>query len=115
MSGAWIFQGNPAYHDTSAAVHALTETTWLVRQYTHNIEVGDPVYLWETGANAGIVARCVVVEAPRDRTSIPGEDRFYVEPSRFEGEQYRALLSVVRIIDPRLTREECLSDSVLST
>src|SRR5689334_12840953 len=113
--GSWIFQGNPDYHDTVGAVHALSETTWLVRQYKDAIEEGDSVYLWETGPTAGIVARAIIIEGPTEREALPEETQFYRQPERFAGHQLRALLRLTKVIDPLISRDTCLADPTLST
>ena len=64
---SWIFQGNPKIYDLTAAVRALKEETWLVQQHRAEIRVGDRVYLWESGPEAGIVAVAEVLDEVSDR------------------------------------------------
>lgn len=53
---AWIFQGNPKYHDVLGAVGALDTLTWAVNQYPKQIKRGDRAYIWVSGPDGGVVA-----------------------------------------------------------
>jgi hypothetical protein len=88
-TGAWIFQANPAYYDLRGALQGLTVLTWLVKQHTDDIKQGDTVYLWEGGADAGIVAVATVTGGPALRGENEQETDFVRDPTKFAGEQSR--------------------------
>jgi hypothetical protein len=73
---AWIFQANPALYDLQGALQKLTDLPWLVKQHRDAIKRGDTVYLWEGGADAGIVAIATVTGEPAMRRQNPEEGRF---------------------------------------
>jgi len=65
-TSTWIFQSNPELFDLPAALAELSELTWVAREHVHEIMPGDTVYLWESGRDAGIVARARVMTAPAE-------------------------------------------------
>lgn len=110
---AWIFQANPDQYDLPAALGARSEFYWLVRRYEREIHVGDRVYLWETGHEAGIVAIAVVASEP-DVVEDP-DDEFTRDPAAFTGARPRALLRITEIVEPRLARVEIKANPILAT
>ena len=110
----WIFQSNPQYFDLEAAVRAVSKLTWLVKTHAAEIHPGDPVYLWESGPHAGIVARATVrsdpSELPEDEQSRP----FVREASRFEKPELRVWLEIEQVLTERLTRASLLEHPELS-
>ena len=44
-TGAWIFQGNPAWYDISRAVTEQDLLVWGVKQCSRQIARGDRVYI----------------------------------------------------------------------
>jgi hypothetical protein len=54
---AWLFQANPTTYDIAAAIRNLPEQTWVVRQHRADVHAGDTVYLWQSGAGGGLIAR----------------------------------------------------------
>ena len=63
MSNTWIFQGKPEIWNGTAGVE-LTDIHWVVRQHENDIQVGDRVYIWQSGADAGIIATATVTSGP---------------------------------------------------
>ncbi len=78
MPTAWVLQSNPEKYDIDAALQALDEIRWRVPQHTAGIGVGDPVVIWRSGPEAGIVGIGVVAGAPRAEPAPPLEARFYL-------------------------------------
>lgn len=76
MPTAWMFQSNPDRYDIDAALEALDEIRWRVPQHTAEISVGDPVVIWRSGPEAGIVGVGVVAGPPRAEPPPPLETRF---------------------------------------
>ena len=109
----WIFQGNPAIYHTTAALQQLTEFHWRISQYRDDIHVGDRVYLWETGALAGIVAVATVRTEPAIADESEAERAFWkVLPDT--GPTIRVLLSIDLVVDPPLPRSVMVADPVLA-
>ena len=65
---AWIFQGNPKIYDIDRATEELSEIEWSVTRYKDRMKIGDHVYIWSSGENAGIVAYGVVGSEVKQRT-----------------------------------------------
>lgn len=112
---AWIFQANPSAYDLAAAVSALKELCFTVNQNAAAIQVGDRVYLWESGPAAGVVAvaevTAPVAPRPDDAASLP----FQREPTRFEGDKPRVILAIRRVLAERLPRSRLLNDPALAS
>ena len=61
-SNTWIFQGNPEIWDVSGGLAQLRH--WAVRQHKDHILTGDRFFIWESGKQAGIVAKATVTKGP---------------------------------------------------
>jgi hypothetical protein len=62
---AWVFQANPQYSDTVAAVESLDTISWTIPQYAEHIQAGDRAYIWLSGPNGGVIAVGEVTSDPR--------------------------------------------------
>ena len=90
----WIFQANPKHYDLEAALRELDEIAWRVPQYTGDIHVGDGVFLWRSGKEAGVVGIGTVAAAP-SLLPVPDGERSYVLKPGAEGrEETRVVLRV---------------------
>lgn len=105
---SWIFQSNPELFDLRRALTALPELTWLVKQHIQDIRVGDRVYLWQSGPEAGIVATASVIGPAEDRELGRREAPFVLTPEKFNGTQKRALLRIDRQLLTPIARQELL-------
>jgi len=107
---AWIFQANPKNYDLPGALAELDELDWGTRQHAHDIHIGDTVYLWEAGDDAGILATALVLTEPANMLESERELRFYRDPSQFAGAERRVRLRVEQVLPQRLTRAALLAD-----
>ena len=114
MSNTWIFQGKPEIWDGTAGVE-LTDIHWVVRQHKKDIQVGDIVYIWQSGEDAGIIAIATVTSLPTLSEDTSDEIELYPDgpPSDFQGKQMRVTLHVDRILATRLTKSELQDHPVL--
>ena len=87
---------------------------WLAKQHGEEIQVGDRVYLWESGSNAGIVAIAHIASPLQVVEPDPITIPFMKEPEKFEGAQPRVTLRVDRVIDPPLSRQVIRDDPTLA-
>lgn len=94
FASTWLFQGNPDRFNVDAYLASRTEFCWSVRQHRSRIKVGDRVYLWRSGKDAGIIA---VAEATSDVMLLPDDAReFWVEPAADEvGPAHRVKLRLL--------------------
>jgi 5-methylcytosine-specific restriction endonuclease McrA len=56
LSQTWIFQGNPRFFRIDDYLNSREEFYWTIKQFKKIIKIGDIVYIWRSGKNAGIVA-----------------------------------------------------------
>ncbi len=111
---AWIFQSSPDQYDLTGALESLAEFHWLVRRYEKEIHVGDRVYLWEAGSDAGVAAIAEVASEPADVEDSDADKGFWRDPTAFVGPRRRVLLKITKVVDPRLSRAEAQANPALA-
>src|SRR5262249_14029897 len=111
---SWIFQAVPGEYDIRPALKTLKKETFQVTRYEDEIGLGDRVYICEAGKNAGIVGVADVIENPRIQPSLPESKPFELDRSRFEPDQLRVLLRVLRNVDPAVSRDQIKALPALS-
>jgi len=68
---AWIFQGNPNRFDIDDYLSRHPQLIyWRTNRYVKDISVGDPVFIWRAGNEAGAVAVGQVVEKPKQAQAV---------------------------------------------
>lgn len=77
-TGSWIFQCNPKYYDLARALREEREISWRAAQGASKMHVGDRVFLWQSGAEAGVVASCILIDGPTEGLQPP--DPYSVPP-----------------------------------
>jgi hypothetical protein len=112
-STTWIFQANPQYYDLTGSLEVLPEQTWQINQYRHQIKAGHTVYFWESGQQAGVLARGRVLTDPADMPQDEAEQAFVRSDGRFEGAQLRVRVYIDEVLPRRITRDELAADAVL--
>ena len=95
---SWLFQANPKFYRVRPALRhfRLTSrvTTWLVNAHKGRIKVGDDVFFWEAGSQAGLVGWGTVQSEP---TKIPLEEeeqQFVLLKAKFDGIRLRVRIKV---------------------
>jgi 5-methylcytosine-specific restriction protein B len=111
----WIFQSDPRLYDTATAVTHLQEMAWLAQEHVDDIAVEDTVYLWESGADAGIIATATVRTGPGSSPMPDSDAAFAVEPEKFTGDQMRVKLRIDEVLYTRLTRDSLQDHPTLSS
>lgn len=61
---AWIFQGNPRRYANLQMLATQPGEFWNLRQCAREVRVGDRVYIWIAGEEAGIYAVGTVLTSP---------------------------------------------------
>ena len=112
-ASTWIFQSNPEFYDLPGALGKLKDFTWLVQQHVTQIHVGDRVYFWESGDDAGIVAVGHVLSEPAAIEESSEEPTFRRKPEKFEGLRRRVMVAVDNVLDQRLLRTTLKAHPVL--
>lgn len=111
---AWIFQSNPRLYDLPGALAALDQFQWSVNQRAGDMRVGDTVYLWESGEEAGILAVATITGEPSDDSTEPLDFSFYRDSAPIKSDKRRVPLRIDRVLAQRLTRAELLEHPQLS-
>lgn len=111
---AWIFQSSPEQYDLAGALESLAEFHWLVKRYEREIHIGDRVYLWEAGSDAGVAAIAEVATEPAEVEDSEADKGFWRDPAGFVGPRLRVLLRIARVVDPRLSRAEAQANPALA-
>lgn len=103
--GSWIFQVNPKIYDLEGALGELPKIDWLVTSYRKEVCIGDLVFLWEAGSNAGIVALAQVIGEPSIREDPEEEKRFYRKADNLDKPQWRVRLAIKQVLSNRILKE----------
>ena len=111
---AWIFQANPKVYDLKAAVSALKNLHFTVRQHADQVRVGDTVYLWESGDSAGTSAVAQVTEGPGILAETPEESGFWRTPPAADDKPLRVRLTIQRVLDHKILRADLVQHPILS-
>lgn len=104
--GYWVFQANPTRYDLATALGQRKEMAWLALQRARTMRVGDRVFMWEAGPNAGIVGYATIIKAPENSPFPDDEIPFSRDPEKFEGLQPRVRLRIEGTVSPRVTKAE---------
>jgi hypothetical protein len=77
----WIFKCNPDMYDVDGRLRDREPTiTWAVTRFRGEIEIGDIVFIWQTGNDRGIRAVLYINKAPGDWPEPEVEKRYAKEP-----------------------------------
>ena len=60
----WIYQGNPKEYDIDGYLATHPYIYWYSPNHKNEVKVGDDVFLWRAGKNAGLVAIGKITESP---------------------------------------------------
>jgi len=112
---SWIFQANPKSYDIDAALHELSELSWLVNQHADQIREKNKVFIWRSGIGSGIVALATILTDPAMATEPQAEQHFNVEKSKFEGPRAGVRLRIDRRVVPTLSRSTILREPKLAS
>jgi MoxR-like ATPase len=101
---SWVFQANPERYDLASALRNRTEMAWLALQRPTEMNVGDKIYMWESGLNAGIVGRGTIVRRVANEPFPDDEIEFSKDPEKFNGVQLRVRLRIDGEVTPRVAK-----------
>jgi len=76
MKNSWIFQGNPERFDVISYLKESGKKEWSANQNRSDMRVGDDVYFWKSGDNAGIYAYGSIISEPKERDKKDPEIKF---------------------------------------
>jgi len=113
-NGRWIFQANPRFFDLQGSLKELKEFRWSVNQHPDKVQVGDTVYLWQSGQDAGILAIAKVLSLPEEMPEDERAKPFINDPTKFAGKALRTRLHVEQVFKELLLKENFLDHPILS-
>ena len=112
----WLFQFNPKLFMRSA-FNELDEISWLIRIKKHreSIKLGETVYIWESGDNAGIIAVGEISRLPLMEEEGSQEKEFALDTDKFDGKQWRVKVKINQLLSRPITRQICKDNPSLSS
>jgi AAA domain (dynein-related subfamily)/EVE domain len=114
VSGAWLFQANPTIYNIDQALSELAEMNWVVRQYKNDIHVGDRVYLWRSGADAGVIATATVAREP-EVLPLDDSDPYVLRPEALSKPEPRVMLRIDSVLPAAIRRSDLVEHAVLNS
>jgi len=123
----WIFQGNPSIFDLDGYLQSMPGViTWLVKQNTKEMKVGDTVFLWRSQGNGkgekrnGVVASAEIVSPVSTMPEEPDSRPFWLDTSKLSTAQPRVWLKLNRVANKKeelkrewLAEDECLRNMLI--
>ena len=109
----WIFQAKPGEWDLRGQLAEQPRAQWKVSAFGADMKIGDTVYLWESGPNAALLARCRLMSKPAVQPLRP-ELRSYVRHPKYLGEIKRVGLLIEQVIRPELSRTVLVEHAALA-
>jgi hypothetical protein len=106
-------QAKPGDWDLRSQLAEQPRAQWKVSTFAAETKIGDAVYLWESGPNAALLAKCRLTSKPAVQLLRP-ELRPYVRHPKYLEEIRRAGLLVECVIQPELTRAELIKHPLLA-
>jgi len=112
----WVFQANPKYYDLVGAASELKEISWRISRYKEYIRVGDTVYLWVAGKDAGIIA-VGKIGSIHAAISTSDEEMKFVRDDESQDDSHEpffgARILIEHILPDRIQKQKLLQDPVL--
>lgn len=103
----WIFQGNPNRFDIDSYLSRYPKRIyWYTNRYINDISIGDAVFIWRSGANAGAVAAGHVVEPPIPAQSVKFPEALGSDLWGTDEERPGEFKTGIELTDVRLTENE---------
>ena len=104
-SRVWLFQANPKIFDVRGACKELAELRFDVRQSQGQVSKGDRVYLWESGAEGGIVGVGEILTQPGQLPFPRSEEPFVRDKSKLSSTVPAVRIQLEAVLDPVLSRD----------
>lgn len=104
VTSSWLFQCNPKIYDLRAALRELPAITWVVRQHKSDIAEGHTAFLWQSGPNAGILARGRVAAPPLTGVDQTADEEFMLEPDQFKSTELFVPVEIEHVYRPPVSR-----------
>ena len=110
----WLFQGNPKYYRVLDAIRDFAQMPWLITRYAKDMQPGDGVLIWISGANAGVYAMAEILEQPKLIKDLP-DIGYWIDKSRIGQKPHAIIRFTDKMLDRPLLRSALLQDPVLKS
>jgi predicted RNA-binding protein with PUA-like domain len=78
---SWIFQANPKKYEIFTSLSTEKAERWNARQHVKEINIGDRVYIWICGPQAGIYGVGTILTLPAVMQDTPAGIRYWTDPA----------------------------------
>jgi MoxR-like ATPase len=106
----WIFQANPKFYNVDGAIQDLSEVTWTVQHGGMRASLGDRVFFWRAGREAGVIGLGTVIEPPTLRENLPTEEPYLLDAERLGATKQRVLVRIDQRLQEPLLRTVIAAD-----
>jgi predicted RNA-binding protein with PUA-like domain len=113
----WLFQANPNHFAVNRYLSEQADIRWLANQGRRRISVGDPVFIWQSGVDGGVIALAVVIEGPALHTPSDTERGYWTAADLSEAPRYQVRLKLRCEFDSRrrISRQSLMDDPICDT
>jgi hypothetical protein len=109
----WFFPCNPKHWDLRRCLAEQPGLFWKVSSYKKDIQIGETVYMWESGPKAALLARCSVTSRPRLQPADPKYAPYMRDP-KYRQDMWRARLHVEQAFASPIPRDELVEHALLA-
>jgi 5-methylcytosine-specific restriction protein B len=102
---SWIFQANSKYYDIESAIRELDSIRWSIRKHREDIKVGDKIYIWQSGKNAGIIGTGAVTSNPAEMGIDESENKYILSHDAFSDFEVRVDMKIENVIKYPISKE----------
>lgn len=111
----WVFQARPGDWDLDGHLAAVPRIEWLVNRHAKQMNIGDTVFLWESGKPGRLLCRCVIKAKPHARPLREDNRRFCLSDAYLGDDVVRASLRVEHVLVPPAERDDVVAEPALTT
>ncbi|WP_017711163.1 EVE domain-containing protein [Prochlorothrix hollandica] len=108
----WLFQGNPKYYKVTEAIRDFEQVPWTVTRYAKEMQLGEGVLVWQSGAKAGIYAIAAIVGLP-ELIPNPPDIGYWIDQRSWVQKPCSRIRFNQKLLDRPLLRSELQQDPVL--
>ncbi len=110
----WVFQANPEYYDIETSLKELSDMTWLVKQQTGKIHLGDKVFIWESGKQAGVLAVGSVTSEPAEIDEVAAMAKYTHDTNLGAKKELRCHVHVDYVLPTRIDKATVRANPALA-
>ena len=108
----WLFQGNPNYYKVIEAIRDFEQLPWTVTRYAKEMQLGEGVLIWMSGASAGIYAIATIVSPPEVIPN-PPDIGYWLDQGKLGKKPCAKIRFTQKLLDRPLLRADLKQDPVL--